>query len=336
MDFSITELLDAHTFLGIYFLTWGCYWFISMLLLDKYALYIPKQPSSFFSHHADPPCGFYKTTIFLIEPIFKICFPLLAILCSPQFLSPLTFKDGFFNPNGVAFLRTIIMYNSFIRSGFIDIMCHFTPSSLSKDFSIAFLVFAFVEHTLILKTQNYTDMLDQHFHHIIAFGNCITIVAIALNYVFYTLQSALFFRVVSLLTLGSFYVQTSDALFAKRQLFNTDTGILTAPLIYCAHLGFWSSMLFTARAVIAMKYGVGRPHNEAHTQGADVFDRKEDLYLLRHEEEVVGDDRERDAEVLQPPQPLSPAASLSGVSRHTHRSTRSGSAAAAAAAVTVQ
>jgi len=141
-------------------------------------------------------------------------------------------------------LQHVLMYLSIMASGLADFARHYYPE-LPAEVPSLFLSAAFFSQGLILIFHLTGPAFDIRLHALLAFASFAAAAAIALNGALPASLPACLLRCVSLLTLGSFWIQSGDLMF-NRPAFDTVEGIAIAPAIFCLHAAGWALLLLAA------------------------------------------------------------------------------------------
>lgn len=250
MEFSRPELLDIHTFLGIFYLLWSSYWFISYIqFLNRRCTQI-YEASVFFSHVK--PAGILYTGLHLIEPLFKVFVPCIGLFVISANRRELLNDQGFFDQLGVELLLQVLMLLSLVRTGAIDLTVYFART-ISQEFSTFFYLLTFMEQTALLFFVKYPAEVDQSFHNSLCLATFLVLITSAASIYYEDNINWFFFRIVAMFALGSYYLQTADALFVYRERYNTVQGNIMSSLLFWIHFTSWAWFLLFSTGIVLSK-----------------------------------------------------------------------------------
>lgn len=105
--------------------------------------------------------------------------------------------------------------------------------------------------------------LDIRLHTLLALATLAVAASVAAAGAFPASSLACYARVVSLLNLGSFWIQTGLLMY-NRPAFDTPEGVAMAPIIFVLHLFGWAVALLAAMAAAAVFRQTDKLHAHAH------------------------------------------------------------------------
>ena len=113
------------------------------------------------------------------------------------------------------------------------------------------LVAAFASQALILVFHLTGPPLDIRLHSLLVLASAITAACIAASLAAPRSAVLAYLRCISLLALGSFWIQTGDLSY-KRPAFDTNEGVAIAPLLLLVHYAAWGVALLFFFAAVAL------------------------------------------------------------------------------------
>ena len=142
-------------------------------------------------------------------------------------------------------LQHTLMYASICFSGVLD-LAYLRYPALPPGLDALALAAGFASQGFILMFHlSAGPQLDVRLHLLLVVASYAVAAAIGLALLLPRSQLAAFARCVSILTLGSFYIQTGDLIYT-RPAFDSNEGATLAPSIFVTHVGGWSLLLLCA------------------------------------------------------------------------------------------
>lgn len=195
-----------------------------------------------------------------IEPLLKVMLPAIGLL--DELLPPVPLFDpttGALIHSSIHVYQHVSMYVSVLLCGLLDMFIARTPALALLDGSgscllgvdgIA-LVAAFASQALILVFHLTGPSLDIRLHSLLVLASAITAACIAASLAAPRSAVLAYLRCISLLALGSFWIQTGDLSY-KRPAFDTNEGVAIAPLLLLVHYAAWGVALLFFFAAVAL------------------------------------------------------------------------------------
>ena len=194
-----------------------------------------------------------------IEPWGKFLLPMAGLVDELVPYAPL------FDPQSGALVHSSIhswqhvaMYLGIIAAGALDLLVAHRPALSLRDGPTSgmlgvegvALASAFASQGFVLVFHLTGPALDIRLHALLVVASFLTAASIALALACTRSSLLAYLRCVSLLALGSFWIQTGDLSY-RRPAFDTNEGVAIAPLLLLAHYAFWGVALLALLALAA-------------------------------------------------------------------------------------
>lgn len=148
-------------------------------------------------------------------------------------------------------LQHIVMYASVGASAFADIARFSYPAAIPASVPSLFLACAFLSQALILAFHLQGNELDIALHTLLMLASAALGVASLASGIMPDSLAACLARCGSMLTLGSFWVQSGDLIFnTQRAAFRSSDGVATVPALFCLHVAGWSLLLLACMVAV--------------------------------------------------------------------------------------
>lgn len=188
----------------------------------------------------------------LLEPLLKVALPGIGIFCELYFHPPrprfnaLHNPDGTFSASHLSFWQHSCMYSFFCLSGCVDLFASRTlpPRAPHVALAAAFLAEAFLFAFHLQGGAPVTDGL----HLLLVFSvlGCASCVAAE---ALWASPHAALGRAYFTLLQGSWFAQTSHALYGRKAWPQDMTTQMALPVLFCLHLLGWATVLMGANAM---------------------------------------------------------------------------------------
>lgn len=146
------------------------------------------------------------------------------------------------------------MYTSILLSGAVDLAVLRTPGMPHGLDSLA-LCCAFVAMGLVLNFHLSGPPLDVRLHMLLVLATYGVAAVNAVALLLPTSRVAGFARCVTLLALGSFWIQAGHLMY-RCPAFDSNEGVAIAPIIFVAHYAAWATCVFLC-LLVALRSGLG-------------------------------------------------------------------------------
>ena len=194
----------------------------------------------------------FGSKLVLLEPLLKVGLPGIGIFCELYFHPPrpkfnaLHNPDGTFNASHLSFWQHSSMYSFFLLSGCVDL---FAARSLPPRAPLLALAAAFLAEALLFAghLQGGAPVTDG-LHLLLVFSILGCAASIAAEAMWASPHAALARAYFTLLQ-GSWFAQTSHALYGKPSWPQDMTTQMALPVLFCLHLLGWAVLLLCANAM---------------------------------------------------------------------------------------
>jgi hypothetical protein len=188
-----------------------------------------------------PAPSFLPASLSLLEPYLKVFLPVIGFFDELLPWSPLW--DGkVMNHEPIHAYQHCVKYASILWSGLVDLACLRRDAHVPRGLDGLTLAAGFAAQAFVLVFHLTGPALDVRLHALLVVASLGAAAAIAVAVYLPHSELAAFGRYVTLLTLGSFWIQAGDLMFC-RPSFDTNEGVAIAPTLFVVHVFGWSAAL---------------------------------------------------------------------------------------------
>ena len=243
------------------FCVWGAWW--TLHFLERRGTSAREHSPTALSCAWYPAPSFFPAALSLLEPYLKVALPFVGFFDELLPWTPLW--DGkVMNHEPIHAYQHCVMYASVLWSGLVDLACLRRDAHVPRGLDGLTLAAGFAAQAFVLVFHLTGPALDIRLHALLVVASFGAAAAIALAMYLPHSELAAFGRCVSLLTLGSFWIQVGDLMFC-RPSFDSNEGVAIAPTIFVFHVFAWSVALLACLLIT--------PGRAARADASDIHEK---------------------------------------------------------------